>query len=192
MTNAKTMTLLLAAVVCAAGSGIAQAALPADIDVVYYLRETPSNPESDILYRIGFELTAVSQDGDFVAWKIAELTIIELGVTALDDRVWVEVEPDLSAYEGVWWVEHANPEKPVVAEFADVPYFDGLATAEDPNDADMEYELKAGYCDASCQAMYDGSVTAMNYRLRLEGEDDPEAEEEDFEPIEIEDSPIYS
>lgn len=161
----------------------ANATLPDDMAVEYYIREDPEDPDSDVIYEIRLELAADGRDGDSVAWKITEMKITEVGTQGTGDRVWVEENPDLSAYDDVWWVEHSDPMAPDEVEFGDPPYFEGTAEAQDKGDPDMEYELEGATCDASCSQLFGGRVAAMWYWLILFQEHVPEAT--GIEPVEV-------
>ncbi len=168
----------------------AQAELPDDRIAEYYIRETPTNPESDVLYTVTLELTAVDQDGDEIAWEITEVTLTEAAQGNQGDTVWVDDAPDPDTPDGYWWVEHADPEDPQDAEFDLPPLLQGTADAEDPNDDDMDYDLEGAYCDSQCQQLFNGKVGALGYSFKLVNEKDPEVEGDD-EPVEIEDSTIH-
>lgn len=178
-----TLTLLTVAALWLVPNA-ANAALPDDMAVEYYIREQPTNEESDVIYEVRLELTAVDRDGDSVAWEITEAQITEVGTNGQGVRAWAEEYPDLSAYDDVWWVEHDDPLDPDTIEFSSPPFFEGTAEARNQGDPDMDYELEGGNCDSSCQSLFDGRVTAFDFELRLVGENDPE-EEGDDEPIEI-------
>jgi hypothetical protein len=151
--------------------------------VEYLIREDPEDPDSDVIYEIRFELAAADRSDDTVAWKITELKITEVGTQGTGDRVWVEEDPDLSAYNDVWWVEHSDPMEPDEVEFGDPPYFGGTAKAQDESDPDMEYELEGATCDTSCSQLFAGRVAAIWYWFILFPEQNPEAT--GIEPVEV-------
>ena len=178
----KTLTLLTALALWLAPNA-ANAALPDDTAVQYNIREEPTNEGSDVIYEVRLELTAVDRDGDSVAWEITKAQITEVGTNGQDEGVWEEDYPDLSAYDGVWWVDHDDPMDPDTLEFALPPFFEGRAASKDQSDPDLDYELEGGYCDSSCSQLFDGRAAVLIHWWEYVGNQVPEAE--GTEPVEV-------
>jgi len=185
MYGRRTVSLLIGLALWGTTYATAQADLPNDRVAEYYIRETPTDPESDVIYTVTLELTAVDQDGDKIAWEITEFALTEPGQGNQDDTVWVDDAPDPDTADGYWWVEHADPEDPQNAEFDLPPLLVGTADAVDPGDEDMKYDVSGAYCNSQCQQLFGGEVGALDYSFTLASEEDPE-EEGDDEPVEIE------
>ena len=188
MYGRRTASLLIGLALWGSTYATAQAELPDDRIAEYYVRETPTDPESDIIFIVTLELTAVDQDGDEIAWKITELTLTEPGQGHEEDTVWVDDALEPEAY---WWVEHLDPGDPKKAEFDWPPLLQGTADAVDPSDDDLEYDFGGDYCDSQCQQLFNGKVGALDYSFTLVGEEGPEAEGDD-EPVEIEGDDILA
>ena len=188
MYGRRTASLLMGLALWGSTYATAQAELPDDRISEYYIRETPTDPDSDVLYIVTLELTAVDQNGDEIAWEITEVTLTEPGEGG--DTVWVDDAPAPDTPDGYWWLEHADPEHPQDAEFDWPPLLQGTGTAVDPSDDDMEYDFAGDYCDSQCQQLFNGEVGALKYSLTLANEEDPEVEGDD-EPVEIEGGTIY-
>ena len=184
MYGRRTVSVLIGLALWSTTYATAQAELPADRVAEYSIRETPTDPESDVLYTITLELTAVNQDGDEIAWEITEVTVTEPAQGNSGKTVWVDDAPDPATQDGYWWVEHADPADPQDAEFDVPPPLERTAEAVDPSDDDMEYELAGAYCDAQCQQVYNSEGGALDYTLKLTNEEEPEVEEDD-EPVQI-------
>ena len=181
MYGRRTASLLMGLALWGSTYATAQAELPDDRIAEYYIRETPTDPDSDVLYIVTLELTAVDQDGDEIAWEITEVTLTKPGEGGGEDTVWVDDAPDLDTPDGYWWVEHADPEHPQDAEFDWPPLLQGTGTVVDPGGDDMEYDFTGDYCDSQCQQLFNGEVGALKYTLKLVNEEEPEVD--DDEPV---------
>ncbi|MCH8851429.1 MAG: hypothetical protein IID41_02130 [Planctomycetes bacterium] len=151
-------------------------ALPPDQIVTYSFREVPSDPLSDVLITMELHIAAQSQSGDDVTWKITELHFVE---TASGDS-WTESARDV----GDWVVTHADPAKLTATDFTDPPTLSGSTSPDQVGNADLDYKLAPGTCDATCQSLYGGSVIGVVYKL-AEGTRII-AEEVEEEPTEVE------
>ncbi len=165
-------------------SGAAMADLPDDRVAEYFIRETPSNPQSNIILVAELELTAISQDGDDITWEITSITLTEPGTGEAEDTVWADDAPDPVTSNGYWIVTHDDPTDPQDTEFDQPPLLSGTATADDPADDDLDYDLSGGECDSSCQQLFSGSVGGMIYTFQRVSAEDPIAEGDD-DPVEI-------
>ncbi len=169
-------------------SGTARADLPADRISEYSIRETPADPESDVIFVVTLELTAVDQDGDEIAWEIGKMTLTKPAPGG--DTIWVEDAPAPDTPDGYWWIEHADPADPQDIEFDWPPSLLGTVTAADPADDDLEYDFGGGHCDSECQELFGGQVGAATYIIILLPELLPEAEGDD-EAVQITGETIY-
>ena len=181
----RTFGVLIGLAVLSLAAGTARADLPADRVMEYYIRETPENPQSDVILVVSLELYAVDQDGDEVAWKVESMTLTKPASGGGHEMVWVVASPEPDTADGYWWIEHDDPANPVDTEFNWPPAFDGTATATSQGDPDMVYEFGGDYCDSQCQQLFNGQVGAADYFFILSGEEEPEGEGED-EPVELE------
>ncbi len=167
----------LAVLVAMPAAAHAEALLPDQI-VTYSFREVPSDPLSGVLIRMDLHIAAQSQSGDDVTWKITELHFVE---TASGDS-WTESAPNVSD----WVVTHADPAKPTATDFTDPPVLKGTAPPDQVGNADLNYELAPGTCDATCQSLYGGSVIGVAYKFAegtrtIAEEEEEEPAETDFE-----------
>lgn len=152
-------------------------ALPPDQIVTYSFREVPSDPLSDVLITMELHIAAQSLSGDDVTWEITELHFVE---TASGDS-WTESAPNV----GDWVVTHTDPANPTATDFTDPPVLNGTAPGDHLGNADLDYKLAPGTCDATCQSLYGGSVISVAYKF-AEGTRTI-AEEEEEEPVEVDD-----
>lgn len=67
-----------------------------------------------------------------------------LGSTAVPDTIWYEAFPFVDSPDGLWWIEHDNHLSPRLSEFVLPPRLVGTATAQEPLEPDLEYELEDG------------------------------------------------
>ena len=183
--RSRTTTILLATLALWSTTyTAAQAELPNDRVAEYYIRETPSDPESNVVLIVTLELAAVDQVGDEIAWEITEITLTKPSLGNEPATVWADDAPAPDTPDGYWLVEHPDPARPQAKEFDWPPLLEGTAHAEDSADDDMEYELNGDYCDPSCQQLFGGDVGTLDYVFTLATKEDPEEEGED-EPVEI-------
>ena len=180
----RTYGVVIGLAVLSLAAGAARADLPANRFMEYYIRETPENPQSDVILIVSLELWAIDQDGDEVAWKVESVTLTKPASGGGDDTVWVDASPAPDTADGYWWIEHDDPSHPLNTEFASPPAFEDTAIAVDPEDPDLAYEFGGDYCDSQCQQLFNGQVGAADYFFILSGEEEPEGEGDD-EPVEV-------
>jgi len=159
----------------------AQADLPDDQAIEYRVRETPNVPESAVVFTITLYLTASDMDNDEVGWEIDEIRFRQLNSQPLQ-RLWIEDSPVVSSPDGLWWVEHADPQDPQIGEFDMPPLLTGTADAEHSEDPDLDYSFEGVAYVSPPPPPFEDTV-ALDYTLTLEGEEEP-IEEGDDEPAE--------
>jgi len=162
------------------------AELPPDRNINYYIRETPTQPSSDILYIVRFELSADSQIGNTISWEMLSTTIIEVGTGNPGDKIWIDDAPAPATSNGFWNVTHDTPSEPLATEFDALPPLAGTAWAEDLNDEDLEYDFENGDCDSTCKQLFSGVVAAITYVLQPAEGYGSNADGTD-EPVEVDD-----
>lgn len=173
--SVQALLVLAAVAVC----GSSAWALPPNQIVTYTVRETPSNPNSDVLIEHELFLMAFSQHGDDISWKFAKLEFVQPGV-----GTWRDASPGLPN----WVVTHADPNNPVASDFTSPPAMSGTAVAfGSPND-DLEYSSTPGICDSIQEELYSGDVTCATYDYAAAStiahvdEDEPEEIDSENDP----------
>lgn len=175
---------LIAIPVAAAGAD----PLPSDREVRYTMHETPSDPGSPVTFEVIFHLSAADRDNDFVAWDVEKIDFRQAGIDDACPRQWVAGAPVLQTLDGYWWIEHADPMEPEIAEFTVPPLVEGDADARNSEYPDLEYLVVGSeYTPPPGGPPY--TVTAqMSYSFTLNGEEDPEDEDDD-DPVDVDDPP---
>ena len=143
----------------------ARAAIPAARDVYYYVYSIPEDLTSDIALSVRLSLTAVEVEGSAVGWEITYAEFREPGTTSEDDVVWYAEYPAVDTADGLWWVEHADPSTPVLAEFATPPRLVGTATAVDSQYADLEYDLQGAVAVSETETETKSTKTALTFNI---------------------------
>lgn len=170
---------LVAVGVALLGSGGVVWALPPDHTITYKIRETPTDETSAVVFTVRLDLTADGQTGNTVSWEIknAEFAQAVVGGTKI---VWNALSP-LGVQH--WEVVHADADKPVAAEFDQVPLMLGTAEPVDVLEADLDYDL-IGDTYASSPSMFSSNFAALTYAFTKVNETEPE-EEGEYEPVEL-------
>lgn len=169
--------------------GDSASALPDDRWAEYTVYETPSDPQSDVVFIVRLHLVADQQitgqgtEGS-VGWDVTGIDFTQPGTPS--DTLWTEASPSVDTPDGLWWVGHADLGNPDAAEFALPPSLVGTATADDPADEDLDYDL-VGEVYTPPAAPEEppheitGSLTFDSYLATSQAE----VEEGDDEPIRI-------
>ena len=145
--------------------------LPSNKIVTYKARETPSDPNSDVLVDHRLHIEAQSQNGDDITWAVNKLTFRASG-----GGKWTDDSPGL----GAWVVTHADPNNPVASDFTAPPAMNGTATHDSISGHNLTYGFTLGSCSLSEGQMYGEAVVCSEYSyaaaetLAEEAEDEPE------------------
>jgi hypothetical protein len=161
----------------------AAADLPGPYNVGYDVLETPTDPNSDVLFEVTLELEAVEagKDND-IGWLIRNVLITQFDQSGQPRAVWLEELPDVPTGDGLWWVDHADPLNPQAEEFDDTPALSGVASAYQGGSADLIYDFDGEVYQQPPPYL---PVSSSTYMFKLDGEDEPEDDGED-EPVPIE------
>ena len=141
------------------------AELPADQVVVLDIKEDPSNPESATAFSIRLSLTAIDQDGRFVAWSPVRVEL-ESPYPDGTSAKWVDDTPGFWTVDGLWWVEHADLLKPAAADFTHPPFSYSVARAKDPGDSDMYYYFQSHEQTITGEQPYE-ATTSLTLEMTL-------------------------
>ena len=93
-------------------TGFVDAASASMLYVDYLIREVPEDPNSNVIYIISLGIKAEQTDGDWVGWLIGEVAIVRPGSVGQTEAYWIEDSPYVPTSDGLWWVEHADPNHP--------------------------------------------------------------------------------
>lgn len=160
----------------------ADAGLPLDQDVVYRIHDDPNDPNSDVVFSVWLELTATARDGDSVGWEIKLMRFRQVEPGGAD-TFWKILHPTIPSVDGRWWIDHADGDNPQLGEFNDPPRLAGTATANDPEDDDLEYDFQG--TDSTGVAPW-SATGRLDYEFALAGAPGPLLSGTD-EPVEIDD-----
>jgi len=140
--------------------------IPDNWVVAYEIHATPADPESPIVFAV--ELTIVAEDStaSSVGWRISSASFVQLGSP---EQRWLVTSPYVDTADGLWWVNHADPENSERVEFDDPPLLEGLAFADVNTTVDLEYAFDGVVCDSSCGNVYNGDAAALDYQFVEEG-----------------------
>ncbi len=142
----------------------------------------PQAPEEGDAWRIGLQLQATATNGNSVGWSVEHASIRRRGETLPCDDLWTDATPVVDTPDGLWWVNHADPQQPAIGEFCQPPGISGNA------------QVESGSATASLDYFVEGSsgtpppgAALLDYEFTLDGELEPEDSGAD-EPAESDDS----
>jgi len=162
----------------------AQSELPPNRSVIFQTHADPQDTESPVVTSVEIRLTAVSRNGNSVAWSAAwiEITLFDEYSEVFD--IWFEENPVLETGNGLWQVVHANPLMPTAAEFALPPEMSGIAASTLLEDDALVYYLKGESVGAPNSPYAITSI--MDYSFRMTEDPEP-LDEGDGNPVETDD-----
>ena len=164
----------------------AQAADPVTQDVFYKIHDDPDDPNSTVTFTIMLCLKKAETDGNSIGWDITGIRFRQPGEIGSASAVWIDSDPNVPTGDGLWWVEHADPDDPQLGEFDLPPHLVGTAMAADPDDDDLEYDFEGvSYTPPAGGAPWDNTA-GLNYGFTIEGESGGPGSSTD-EPVEVED-----
>ena len=142
-----------------------------------------SDPNSDIVFTSILEMSEADRDGNVVAWQINNAYFTQ-HISGVSKRNWKADSIGVDTSDGLWWVQHADPDAPVQAEFDLPPELTGEAAVYQSSAPEPLVFLLKGRTGA-----HGYSLLRYDYSFRLLNEEDPE--EEDIDDIgEFEDDPV--
>lgn len=182
MTRTKLLATLVTTIVMGTSFSEAKADLPSDRTIKFYVRETPSDPQSDIIWSVELDLTAADLKVESVGWRISALRVKDHDSSYSPLRSWTMTLPLVDTPDGLWWVDHAAHMNPLTDEFEVTPLLKGTAIAAQQGGADLAYSFEGDAYTGN--PMYGGKVSGLTFSFMLAGAVLPE-ETGDDEPGEI-------
>ena len=179
--GASVLTLLLA--FCGAAD-----ARPTDFTLGFNLHETIGDPTSPIDFTITMGLMKDTVDGNDIGWLVNAVTIRKMDGQGNVLTTWSKNQPYVDTFDGLWWIEHADPNAPVNSEFLVPPLISGTAPSTNPNVVSLEFEFEGAIYVAPPEGAPYDDTSSLTTLLQEEGNPTPEKEEED-EPVETPELP---
>lgn len=165
-------------------------ALTPDQTVQFNLRETPGNPLSNITHRVILGLFEDGRDGDNVGWEVAIATIHELDGNGDVAYRWSKGYPTVDTGDGLWWIEHADPDNPVMEEFVLPPRIYDTAGALDPGVSDLDFDIEGNtYNEPPGGPPFDTTGSLDSFLRLADTPPPPPKKDESDEPVEVPDDP---
>ena len=157
-------------------------AVPPDQRVELQFRTLPLIPLAPVKLKAVLYLSAESTSGNAIGWRIEDIQFINIDLLRINrwSKHWVSTN---DSPDGLWWVNHVDPENPTTAEFANLlPSISGNAPPLIPGIPALTFEI-TGTATGRTWSPY--PVTAYaGYSFALANAEEPILEEED-EPVEI-------
>jgi len=113
---------------------------PADRVVQYAIHVDPTNPKSRVQYVLSLTISAREQDQGWIGWQVENYTITEKAILGRD-TVWSVDFPFVDTTDGLWWVEHIDPDNPDRSEFGMPAAVVDTAVAQDAGDPDLHFSV---------------------------------------------------
>ena len=202
---ARGITFLLAGLFLAVLAVVTHAApKPVLKTIEYRIHQTPADATSPVVLRVRFTLSKEKErtsklGGQLVGWRVLTMRVqqsegVSSGIISKRPRiekVWSLKNPTLKSPDGLWWIAHADPAKPVLSEFDVLPEIAGTAKpvrgvpATTQNNDDLVIQIKGSkYTPPSppeeppysptfaCTYKFELQQTPGNLTIK-EGTDDP-------------------
>ncbi len=182
MTGNKLLATLVATIVLGTGFSVAKADLPGNRTIKYHIRQTPSDPQSDIIWTVELDISASDSNGESVGWQIGAMHIRDHDTSYSPLRSWIKTSPQVNTPDGLWWVDHADHMDPLASEYDVTPLLEGTAITTRQSGGDLEYSFAGDSYGGS--PSYGGKVSGLTFSFILPEKEDPEIEADD-EPGEI-------
>lgn len=154
--------------------------------VAYVVRHDPNNPASAVDWTIQFSLKKVSVSGNQVGWRIKSLEVNRFGQDGQISDTWIKSLPAVSSSDGLWWVTHADPSDPQLAEFNAPPALTGSAAAQQIGGEALTFSISgAAYSPPEGDPPFGGNVSALSIDFAVASL--PPLDQRTDEPAEISD-----
>ncbi|MCG8405966.1 MAG: hypothetical protein MI923_12290 [Phycisphaerales bacterium] len=173
------LVYVVAAGLLSAFTGKAQA-LPPDQSLEYSIYDG-----NVLVFQFRLFLSSKESGSGEVGWNIDKAEFHQPGTNGGD---WVKDNPTVDTPDGLWWVDHADVQKPEISEFCLPPLLEGLATSEDPADDDLDYSLEGRSYTPPPEGKPFNITVALDYIFQRVGAAQPE-ESGDDEPAELDEVP---
>jgi hypothetical protein len=174
---------IVAAVLLGGSSSIAQASS----HIAYQIHEVPDDPNSPIVFTVTLKIEEVDREGDLVGWEVLEARFERTENTT---RVWMKTVPFVATSDGLWWIEHADPNNPTIGEFVLPPEMSGTAPALGSVDPDLDFLFSGVAWDPEVLGSPYAVTGGLSYSFTLVGESEP-LEEGENGPVEVEPTPQH-
>jgi hypothetical protein len=160
----------------------AQSELPRNRVAYYNIHTDTQNPASPVLISMGVYLTAQDRIGDEVGWYPQSIVITQYNAQGGIVHSWIEVFPDPTSTDPLWYVTHADPMAPVSDEFTNPPELSGTADSVTPNGPKLDYFLLGKNAGSPPVTPYP-ITSIIDYSFKRSDEPEPIDADED-EPAE--------
>lgn len=131
--------------------------LPASRIVEYRIRETPSDPESDVVLQVYLDIKPVDSNGSEITWQVATMWAESVDSSGFVLATWWIEGPDVDTTDGLWRTTHADTMNPTPAEFNDLPEVWGVAEPIDEGQGDLAFAFYSA-APSGGSSMYGGNV----------------------------------
>ncbi|MCB9855178.1 MAG: hypothetical protein H6818_05775 [Phycisphaerales bacterium] len=172
--HAHNLTIMVPCIVAALFVSTASVVADNGYQVVSYnIRENPADPQSNVIFRVTFELTKADQVSGSIGWEISS-AYFEQPLPTGGDNVWKTDSPTVDTPDGLWWVQHELPGNPKLSEFDAPPPVSGQANTFDP-----QFSNTLIFYFAGLGGTHDVNTARIRYSFKMDDEEDPEAEDDD-------------
>lgn len=139
-----------------------------NVSVEYRIHATPSDPNSPVTMRMIVNLSRQETNGSQVGWAPTSIEFRQLDCSGNPTNTWIEENPSADTTDGLWWVQHGDPNQPINNEFKLPPRFVGSAPSVNTavEDLDYDFEGKNEYVPAPGEEPYE-TTAYMIVDLRI-------------------------
>lgn len=161
-------------------------ARPPDYTIQFNLHETAGAPTSANDFLITLGLMIESQDGNSIGWDVIMVTIRKLDENGDVVNTWFKNTPFVDTTDGLWWIEHADPQSPANGEFLIPPRIVDTAPSANPTEPSLVFDIEGALYVAPPDGAPFADTGLLTTWLQEEGNPPPPPnKDETDEPVEV-------
>ncbi len=162
-----------------------------EITIVYLIRDVPGDPQSAVTLSVGIHLTQLDVVDGVALWRPDWMNFTRYDEAGQAIETYFDPNPAFLTLDGLWPVEHIDPDQPRREEFIRPPAIQGQADPASPEGEPLDYYLEAAelqgqptWIPYAVTATLDYSFVGSMEEGPIEGEGEPvESPDGDEEPL---------
>lgn len=162
-----------------------------EITIVYLIRDVPSDPQSAVTLSVEIHLTQLEAVDGVALWRPDWMSFTRYDEAGQPMETYFDANPAFLTLDGLWPVEHLDPEHPQRDEFIRPPAIQGQAEPASPESEPLDYYLEAAHAQGTPTATPYAVTATLDYYFLGSVEEPPiEGEGEPVESPDNEEDPF--